>query len=149
MLGDRDKALGDLFHWIGKSWKGRRSARLFVSSGLGSFSRARGVRSKDTYEKATSDDLKSLVPNSAELEAFIKAEARRTSYLPARARALSRTCMLQVPCLLRHLRETRPDVPFDRSCANPWPKLVKQRKGKLKGERHSEVKEDDSGSSCA
>ena len=91
MLGDRDKALGDLFGWCGKEWHGR---------------------SVDQYEKATSDDLKALVPNYAELEAFIEAEA---------------------PCLLRHLRETRPDVPMDRSCTNPWPPMPpSERKHKSK-----------------
>ena len=63
------------------------------------------------------------MPNYAELEAFIEAEA---------------------PCLLRHLRETRPDVPMDRSCTNPWPPMPpseRKHKSKPKDEASNETRD--------
>ena len=79
ILGDRDKALNALFAWFGKRW--------------------RGAVDKDTYEKATSEDLRHL-PNYADIERFLQREA---------------------PCLLPQLRETTPGRSFNRAtCASPW-----------------------------
>ena len=85
-LEDRDRALAGLFDFLGVPPD------------------ARPPRRADVYEKATSDDLQSFVPNYGAIEAWLAAEA---------------------PCLLPHLRETDPGRVFDAaSCPNAWPDAV-------------------------
>ena len=95
-LGDRDAALGRLFDFLAVPADARPESQA------------------DVYEKATSDDLKSFVPNYAAIDAWLAESA---------------------PCLLPHLRATDPGLVFDQTCENPWPEVAAGKKAEKKKQK--------------